>query len=441
MRTNALTRPLLACVIGWCLSAPRVSVRVGVAAEPVAPLVPLAGRYILDDSQGQFTARTYNSGLLKHYAHNHIFAVRRFSGDVRFDPAAPEPASLQISIDAASLESVDDLDARSRQTINNMLHQETLQVARYPRIEFRSTAVTTTPAGPADHYRADLTGDLTLHGVTHPASIAADVTVSGHWLHARGELAVRQTDYNMKPETLIGGLIRVNDEVRLVFDLAAYQPVQLTGTVMRYFADRGGFATAVQLQAADGATRMIRFHPHLGAQLTAPYPVGSEAVLWTRESPTPAEPQWNLIGWGREVPVRGFEAPYLESDLKWLMAQPWVTAGAGQVTLSGRLRRVVTSDSGEILALVVAGPAQDTLVLVPYGMRHGLAAPDTERVVPLFAGAQIEATGLPVAARYGTASVYSSRLAASAIVVNGRSAGTLGLAERWQPPTAPYQPM
>jgi hypothetical protein len=68
------------------------------------------------------------------------------------------------------------------------------------------------------------------------------------------------------------------------------------------------------------------------------------------------------------------------------------------------------------------------LVRVPREFRHiapGYAG--TERVTPLFKGAVVEVTGYPEAPRFGVLDIYNQRIAANALVVNGRAVGALGI--------------
>jgi polyisoprenoid-binding protein YceI len=80
------------------------------------------------------------------------------SGKLTLDAAHPEASSLQVSIPTASVT-----------TTNAALDKELkgwFEADKYPAITFASTAVHQT--GPSD---ADVTGDLTFHGVTKPTTL------------------------------------------------------------------------------------------------------------------------------------------------------------------------------------------------------------------------------------------------------------------------------
>lgn len=88
------------------------------------------------------------------------------SGTLSFDPAQPAASVLQTSIDMASLDTPnDDLDEILR-------GENWLDAARFPTARFESRSITVTSPT-----TGQVTGDLTLHGVTAPVTL--DVTFRG----------------------------------------------------------------------------------------------------------------------------------------------------------------------------------------------------------------------------------------------------------------------
>ena len=87
---------------------------------------------------------------------------------------------------------------------------EVLDSSRYPDIRFASTRVD--PDG-AEQWR--VTGDLTLHGVTRPLMFA----VTRREGHFRGSASIRQSDFGIQPISIVGGTVKVKDELRVEFDI------------------------------------------------------------------------------------------------------------------------------------------------------------------------------------------------------------------------------
>lgn len=243
-------------------------------------------------------------------------------------------------------------------------------------------------------------------------------------------------------------------------------PMLVTGTVLRYYTDRAGYVTAMDVQTANGV-QFVRFSPSIGQRLYTTYPVGGTASVYVTGTPMMGMTRYDVVSVGTTMPsATGMMVPTL-SDVELLDAQPVIMAGAKMVTVRGKLNDVITNNQGEVVGLILgdtmvgekarmdmmastgmssstmAGstmttststgmmPAMmpgTTLVRVPREFRHtapGFAG--TERVTPLFRGADVEVTGYPEAPRYGVLSTFENRIAANALVVNSRAVGALGI--------------
>jgi polyisoprenoid-binding protein YceI len=178
-------------------------------------------RYRINAGQSHFTARVFPGGLLSAFGHTHTISIRDLAGDVELTPDTIQPASLQMTIKANSaVETGKDFSKEDRQKIDRSVHEEALETAKYPEILFKSTQVSTTKTG-AGQYQAKIAGQLTLHGVTHPITIPAQVTRSGDTLSARGELPIRHSDYKIKQLSAGAGTVKAKDEMKLSFDIVA----------------------------------------------------------------------------------------------------------------------------------------------------------------------------------------------------------------------------
>jgi len=202
---------------------------------------------------------------------------------------------------------------------------------------------------------------------------------------------------------------------------ASMNPMPLGGQVVRYYTDRAGYVTAMDVQTTEGV-RLVRFSPDLGQRLFTTYPVGGKVDVFVMGSP---ETRYDVVGIGPAVPRAGYMQRYMVSDVDLLQADAYIMAGAEEMTVKGNLANVVTSDKGEVLALVLD---DNTLIRVPRESRH--IAPGyngTDRVTPLFKGARVIAKGYAEAPRFGVLSAYPQRIAGKSIVVNGHSVGAIGL--------------
>jgi polyisoprenoid-binding protein YceI len=137
------------------------------AAQPpppnVNPAVVQAGVYAIEPLHTQVLFKINHLGFTNYYG-----SFSGASGVLRLDPAHPEASSLQVSIPVGSVA------VTSAKLDSELKSADWLDSAKYPVATFQSTKVT--PTGPG---RALVSGDLTLHGVTRPATFEATFNASG----------------------------------------------------------------------------------------------------------------------------------------------------------------------------------------------------------------------------------------------------------------------
>ena len=176
--------------------------------------------FVIDPAQSKFTAHASRGGLAWFKGHSHHLAVRSFEGTATLTLDAINPASLEMTVKADSLEETDPVFTdQQKQIINKELDELVLEAAKYPEITFRSTAVT----GRLDQGRfvVKIKGDLTLHGVTRSIEIPATVTVNGETMRAVGEFEIDRKDFNVTATNAFHGLVRVKHDIKFAFDIVA----------------------------------------------------------------------------------------------------------------------------------------------------------------------------------------------------------------------------
>jgi len=136
---------------------------------------------------------------------------RSWGGEMTFDPDDVGATSLRVWVDLASIET------GSAERDAHVMSAEFLDVPRFPRAEFTSTAVTVSRDG-----EAAVTGDLQLHGTTCPVELI--VAVQRTWLDdkglmraaytARGEVDRQAFGLRWNQDLDFGGVV-VGDRVRI----------------------------------------------------------------------------------------------------------------------------------------------------------------------------------------------------------------------------------
>lgn len=168
-----------------------------------------AGRYTLGPESGRLVVLTTRTGLGAMAGHDLTIEATRWHGVAMVDPDDPSASSVNVEIEAGSLEAregtggVKPLSDSDRMEIDKSLREKVLDVSRHPVITFRSTKV----EGSAESFRVE--GDLSLAGTTRPCVIEGSLEDG----HVRGSATVVQSQWGIKPYSAFFGALKLNDEV------------------------------------------------------------------------------------------------------------------------------------------------------------------------------------------------------------------------------------
>jgi len=175
-------------------------------------------RFTLGPEESEFTVKVGRAGFLKVFGHDHLVAIRGFSGEVNWQPEQPEASSIRIEVQAASLTVVGE-DEEERAQIQADMEAKALEVESYPQILFVSEELSLGDAEGGE-YRGRVTGQITLRGVTNTVTIPLTLTVSEQSLRAQGEFQIKGSDFGVEQISVAGGTVKTSDDLQLAFDLA-----------------------------------------------------------------------------------------------------------------------------------------------------------------------------------------------------------------------------
>ena len=128
---------------------------------------------------------------------------------------------MRRSLSSPSLTVTDDISKSDRREIERRMHEEVLETDGFPEIIYDCPRASSVQKMGEGAFTAVLNGELTLHGVTLSQAISARVTLKGDTLRAAGEFATRQSDYGIRPVSAAGGTVKLKDELKVSFDIAA----------------------------------------------------------------------------------------------------------------------------------------------------------------------------------------------------------------------------
>ena len=131
----------------------------GTAAPPASPPAPPAGQYQIDKSHASLLLRVNHLGFS-----TYTTRFSRFDAALTFDPGNIPASKVLTTIDASSFE----MDAAPQMCLDIVKGPQLLDTVKYPQIIFKSERVRMTGAK-----SMEISGTLTLHGVTRPLLLTA----------------------------------------------------------------------------------------------------------------------------------------------------------------------------------------------------------------------------------------------------------------------------
>lgn len=196
MKPNAFLQALLLILLLPVLSA----------AEPVIYKVDV------DHSGVSFSIR--------HFVSNVSGRFRDFDGVIKYDKANPAASSVEFTVRAASI------DTTNNDRDEHLRSKDFFDVQKFPTLTFSSTQVAA-----KDSSTLNVTGNLTLHGVTR--SITLPVSLLGTVKTPRGEKAGFETAFKIDRKefgitwnnVLDSGPV-LGDEVKITIEVEANRQVE-----------------------------------------------------------------------------------------------------------------------------------------------------------------------------------------------------------------------
>jgi polyisoprenoid-binding protein YceI len=140
-----------------------------------------------------------------------------FSGSAFLDAETPENSKVEITIKAASI------DTRNADRDAHLRSNDFFAMDEYPEITFRSTRVEQT-----SNSNYDVTGDLTIRGVTRPVTVNFELNGGAQdpWGNFRvgfeGQTIINRKDWGVNwNAALEAGGVMVSEKVTLEFEVEA----------------------------------------------------------------------------------------------------------------------------------------------------------------------------------------------------------------------------
>ena len=204
-----------------------------VNAEP-APLPPMpvsgSNHYVVDGKESDVRILVFRGGPLAKVGHNHLVRVHDLTGDIYLAPKFHE-SGFALKFPVAALQ-VDPADARADEgaefavmpsaqaiaaTYTNMIGPALLDAQQFPEITLRSVTLIGPTWGPEGTVR------VMLHGVARDLSVPLAINVGDDKLTVTGMFILQTSSFGITPFSVMGGGLRVLDEVKVRFNIVAHK--------------------------------------------------------------------------------------------------------------------------------------------------------------------------------------------------------------------------
>jgi polyisoprenoid-binding protein YceI len=158
---------------------------------------------------------------IRHFVSNVPGRFDDFHGVIKYDRQNPAASSVEFTVQAASI------DTNNNDRDDHLRSKDFFDVQNFPTLTFTSTQVAAKDAN-----TLEVTGNLTLHGVTRPITIPVDVL--GTMKGPRGEKAGFETSFtlNRKEYGIVwnrvfdAGTTLLGDDVKVSIAIEADQQVE-----------------------------------------------------------------------------------------------------------------------------------------------------------------------------------------------------------------------
>ena len=152
-------------------------------------------------------AHTHVNFYINHLGFSDMFGqITEYSGGWQFDESKPEQSSVDVTLNPASIHTASDiLDSELR-------GEKFFETGKFPEMHFKSTSIKITGKD-----TGDVTGDLTMHGITKPVTLHVHFNKAGYHpmtnLYMAGfnaEATLKRSDFGINY-----AIPMVSDDVRI----------------------------------------------------------------------------------------------------------------------------------------------------------------------------------------------------------------------------------
>ena len=227
----AVCGALIACAVLLAACQTTPAVKLPPALAPLPPLVTQnTVHYAISANLSDIRFLVYRAGPLASFGHNHVIRATHIQGDIYLGSDL-QNSGFKLTLPVKDFQ-VDDPATRAVEgpdfatqpsaqaiqgTYQNMLGPGVLDAAKYPNIYIRSVGFVGPEWGP------NVTVRIELHGVARDLTVPIAIEHCDNLLISTGTFQIKQSDFGIRPFSILAGGLQVADIVKVRFHLVAQQ--------------------------------------------------------------------------------------------------------------------------------------------------------------------------------------------------------------------------
>jgi polyisoprenoid-binding protein YceI len=174
-----------------------------------------AERLCVDPQNSKFSIHVDAGGMFGAFAHDHVVEAHDIKGCANIDWAKLDQSTVELVFASAGVKVMDPDHPKDRPKVQEAMETQVLQQNKFPEIRFKSTGVRSRSP---DSVTVD--GDLTIRNRTQRVALNLAIRkINPSTVEISGRQTLRQSAFGIEPVKVMGGMVKVKDEIQTEFKL------------------------------------------------------------------------------------------------------------------------------------------------------------------------------------------------------------------------------
>src|SRR5262245_25490253 len=174
-----------------------------------------AERLCVDPQNSKFSIHVDTGGMFGAFAHNHTVEAHDIKGCANVDWTKLDQSTVELVFASAGVKVMDPDHPKDRPKVQEAMETQVLELNKFPEIRFKSTAIRS-----RSPENVTVEGDLTNRNRTQRVALNLTLKkINASTAEISGRHTLRQSAFGITPVKVMGGMVKVKDEIQTEFKL------------------------------------------------------------------------------------------------------------------------------------------------------------------------------------------------------------------------------